>query len=142
LLSRQVALLDALGAGRTARKNARLEGPADPHAEAMTTQMLLAARTAIATLGASVKLRELTESKAGELHVQSVRQALVPLAECARAKTAAELSAQSSSTEHERALRELALPSLELDERILLSSLLDDLQRIRITLQSLHEARG
>ena len=88
LLQLQVRLLDALGAIRTANKNAQRGQRLDRPADALNDATRLTAVAAVATLGVSLKLDQLTQAGAPAECMRAVRHAIAPLAVDAKDMTA------------------------------------------------------
>ena len=136
---RQVQVLDALVAGRTAQKDARLEQRVHHDADLLSTPTRLGARAAIAAFGASMKLDELARTGAPSECLQAVRAALVTLAGMAKERTRSAEHAPEFAARYERGWRASAAPEVQPDLRVLLEGLLADLRQIDDALRKLHE---
>jgi hypothetical protein len=132
-------LLDALGAIRTANKNAQRGQRLDRHADLLNDATRLTAVAAVATLGVSLKLDQLTQAGAPAECLQAVRHVIALLAVHARDMTAAEESEHELNAAHEAALREGAHPDVDAAMRALLAGLLSELRQIRAALRGMRD---
>ncbi len=140
LVPRQVQVLDALAAIRTARTNARVEQRLHRTANLLHAPVRSAARAAVAALGASLKLEDLAQTAASGECLQAVRQAIASLAAFAKDATTPADPAREFAVRIERA-QHAAAPDLEPEARGLLAGLLADLQQVAVALEALREER-
>lgn len=142
LLPLQVQVLDALAAIRAARKNAQLERELEQDTDLLNTQVLLVARAAIATLGVSTKLDELTQAQVRAEALDAVRQAIAPLVAQAEDTTSAAPAPDEFTARHAQALQATAHLDLDADTRHLLTGVLSELRQISTALEAMRAARG
>lgn len=141
LLAREVGVLDALAAIRTARKSARMEQRVHRTTDLLGHETMLGARAGVATLDAAVRLGDLAGTEGPEL--PAVRGMLGALTDEARARSEAEdaLAAASFTAREAEARRALAESALPAEARAALALVLDELSQLQGTLQALREAR-
>ena len=137
----QVQLLDALGEIRTARKNARRGQPLDRGADLLDGQTKRAVVAAVATLGASLKLDQLSQAGTRAECLQAVREVIAALAADTGDIPAAGQAERDFNVAHEAVLREAAHSSVDSETSALLAGLLSELQQIRAALRAVHDDR-
>ena len=140
LLPLQVELLDALAVIGTARKNALREQRLDRHADHPKEQTRLTIVAAVDTLGAALKLEQLTQAGARAECLQAVRHVIARLAVRVTDMTVNEKSEHELDAAHEAALRESAHPDVDAVIRALLAGLLSELQQIRAALRAMRDS--
>jgi uncharacterized membrane protein YccC len=141
LLPRQVQVLDALAAIRTARKNASVERRLHGDADLLSAPVRWAARASVSALSASLKLESLVQTGASGECLQTVRQAIASLASFAKDAATPADPASEFAVRYGRAERAAAAPDLEPEARGLLAGLLADLQQVAVALEALREER-
>ena len=133
----QREVLEALSAIGTARTNARLAQQLDPGADLLSEQTVRAVRAAIDTLGASLRIDELTQSGANAECMLAVRSVIGPLAMHARkARTGVPLSDEFAAR-HALATRTIDSADIDAGTRLLLNVVLDELEHVRAALYDL-----
>jgi uncharacterized membrane protein YccC len=138
LRPKQVAVLDALTAIRTARQNASAERFVRFESELLTREVRMASRAALATLGLGIKLEELAPLEAPAACLQSLRALIASLA--AQTKKATAAGGEEFERGYEATSSAASDPAVSALVRGLVYGALADLRQIHRSLETLHAA--